>query len=1082
MKSQQSFEVVRASAGSGKTYRLVSRYLACCLAHDDPRSFRHILALTFTNKAAWEMKERILSDLAKVGSGKASDGFVKELSDQTSLTPEVLASRARALRATMLHRYGEMAVMTLDSFTNRLVKSFARDLALDQDYRIELDQDRIVDEAVGNLLDRIGAPGEEKLTELLKGFARLQVEEEKDSRIRYPLTSYGKEVLKEGMREALQALDELKPEDFSALSRDIRKDVKREERELATRAEAALEAVRREGLTKKDVSRGSLISWLEKNRRGEAVAPTPTLEGMFDEGVFTTQTAPAATVAAVARITPDAEHALEQVKHMVPGTPRGEAHILRKRLLHKVDLVGTLALISEEMEGVQEARNVRTFHALHDRVARVVRHNPVPFLFERLGSRYRHVFVDEFQDTSVTQWQNLIPLVDHVLAERNRTLVVGDGKQAIYRWRNGDYRQLLHLPDIVDDEEGAFADAQRTFHEALDDQVLGSNWRSGRSIVDWNNRFFEALQHRLPAGLKAVYDEQAQDAERDFEGEVRVEAVCDKDKEVREERLHEAVIRRLRHHRSPAGGGFAWSDMAVLVRTNKQGARIAQHMLDEGITPQTEDSLHVGRHPAALAVVALTRWVVDPNEERHATAWLQCVSALEPDRIHEASVLDTFVQWEEAEVDGERRRFRTFKAEDMVDALYPELRPFERAHGPLVSWIGHVCDVLGVTGRFDAYAEALMELARDVTGTEEGGLRGFMRSWDRVGHARSIVASGGRDAVQVMTVHKAKGLAFPVTLVVTGDNKAREVKGHVPVVLEGTSGTDLPAALLRVSDMKDTALDARAEAELDAALLDQMNIVYVAMTRPIERLDVLAETAKLEFDRTEPGSVSQWVLACAEDVTGGSFGADGDALSHGTPDRKAGEESTENASEVDVVTTRLHLGEQAAQRVVLAPGHTSQVHADTLDEAALGTLVHDVLGQIRHAGDWPQIRARFEARWTLSAEDRATVLTWADRVFAHDASAAFFETGATVECEPEWMDDDGPIRPDRVVQTTTGWHVVDFKTGAENVEKHASQVRRYMDALAALENTAPRGWILYLNPWRLVEVPVNAQPRIFEAN
>ena len=141
------------------------------------------------------------------------------------------------------------------------------------------------------------------------------------------------------------------------------------------------------------------------------------------------------------------------------------------------------------------------------------------------------------------------------------------------------------------------------------------------------------------------------------------------------------------------------------------------------------------------------------------------------------------------------------------------------------------------------------------------------------------------------------------------------------------------------------------------------------------------------------GSVSQWVLACAEDVTGGSFGADRDALSHGTPDRK--EESTENASEVDVVTTRLHLGEQAAQRVVLAPGHTSQVHVDTLDEAALGTLVHDVLSQVRHAGDWPQIRARFEARWTLSAEDRATVLTWADRVFTHDASAAFL-------AEPRW--------------------------------------------------------------------------------
>ena len=159
MKSPRSFEVVRASAGSGKTYRLVSRYLACCLAHDDPRSFRHILALTFTNKAAWEMKERILSDLAKLGSGKASEDFVQELSDQTRLDATTLEKRARALRATMLHRYGELSVMTLDRFTNRLVKSFARDLALDQDYRIELDQDRLVDEAVGNVLDRIGGEG-----------------------------------------------------------------------------------------------------------------------------------------------------------------------------------------------------------------------------------------------------------------------------------------------------------------------------------------------------------------------------------------------------------------------------------------------------------------------------------------------------------------------------------------------------------------------------------------------------------------------------------------------------------------------------------------------------------------------------------------------------------------------------------------------------------------------------------------------------------------------------------------------------------------------------------------------------------
>lgn len=1077
MKSSQSFEVVRASAGSGKTHRLVSRYLACCLVHADPRAFRHVLALTFTNKAAWEMKERILSDLAKVGSGRASEAFVDELCAQTELTPELLASRARALRATMLHRYGEMAVMTLDSFTNRLVKSFARDLALDQDYRIELDQDRIVDEAVGNLLDRIGAEGEEELTELLKGFARLQVEEEKDSRIRHPLTTYGKEVLKEGVRSALEALGDMVPADFRALSRTIRSEVKKEERELALRVEGALEAARREGVTAKHVSRGTLMTWLNNNRRGEAVAPSSTLETMFDEGVFTTKTADPAVVAAVERMRPEAELVLEQVRHMVPGTTRGEAHVLRKRLLHKIDLVGTLALIAEEMERVQEERNVRTFHALHERVSRVVRHNPVPFLFERLGSRFRHVFVDEFQDTSVTQWQNLIPLVDHVLAERNRTLVVGDGKQAIYRWRNGDYRQLLNLPDIVDDDERAFADAENTFHDALDDQVLESNWRSGQAIVAWNNAFFGALQKRLPPNLKAVYDDYAQTAERDFQGQVHVEAVHDKDKGTREDLLHEGIVARLRHHASDEGGAFSWSDMAILVRTNKQGARIAQHLLDQGITPQTEDSLHVGRHPAALAVVSMTRWAADPSEDRHATAWLQCMAALEPTRIRESEVLDRFVKWHTAE-DG--KTYRTFESERMIASLHPNLKPFERAHGPLVSWVGHACEVLGVTGDYDAYAEALMELAREVTGTEEGGLRGFLRAWDRVGHRRSIVASGGRDAVQVMTVHKAKGLAFPVTLVVAGDNKAREVKGHVPVVLDPSIGMDLPAALLRVSDMKDTALNDLAEAELDEALLDQLNIIYVGMTRPVERLDVLAETAKLDFDRTDPSTVSQWALACAEDVTGKSFGVSGDAVTEGTADRISSEHRHEEP--VNVVTTNLHLGEQAAQRVVMASSHVSQVQADALDEAALGTLVHDLLSEVIHEGQWPGVRARFEARWTLSPEDRTTVLTWADEVFSHEESQRFFASPSKVECEPDWMDDGGLIRPDRVIHAEDGWHVLDFKSGEVDVEKHGAQVQRYVAALNALESTTSRGWILYLNPWRLVEVPTNVAPRIFEAD
>ncbi|MED5335405.1 MAG: hypothetical protein VX880_03760, partial [Bacteroidota bacterium] len=432
-----------------------------------------------------------------------------------------------------------------------------------------------------------------------------------------------------------------------------------------------------------------------------------------------------------------------------------------------------------------------------------------------------------------------------------------------------------------------------------------------------------------------------------------------------------------------------------------------QHLLDVGITPQTEDSLHLGRHPGALAVVALTRWVVDPSEDRHATAWLQCMAALSPGRIDESAVLDRHVSWRQND---EGRRFASLDALGMLKDLFPDLHPLERANGPLVAWVGHACQTLGLTGRFDAYAEALMEMAREVTGTEDGGLRGFLRVWDRTGSRRSIVASGGEDAVQIMTVHKAKGLAFPVTILVAGTNVAREVKGHLPVVLDPATGLDVPAALLRVSDMKDTALDGRAEAELDAALLDQINIVYVGMTRPIARLDVLAETAKLDFDREAPAQVGQWVLACAEDVADTRFESTGDCIARGVggglPERTAGSDVP-----TDALTTHLHLGEEVTQQVALAKGSHASVHPDGMDESALGTAVHSLLAEVNSTDTWPAVRAKFAAGWALSTRDRDKLLSWADAVLDRPESARFFQPGLRVECEPEWTDGVELYRP-----------------------------------------------------------------------
>lgn len=266
--AKKGFHVVKASAGSGKTYRLVRDYLACCLWENNPHYFRHILAITFTNLAAQEMKERILSDVREVAEGRGSmhDSLLKII----PITGEELERRARALGEAMMHRYEDFSVMTIDSFVNRLVRSFSKDLQWEEDFQIELDEEALLDEAISRLLSRVGRPEEKALTAMLEGFVRQQVEEEKNALIRHQLRSFSKQVTKENMQSALEALDpvEWTPEALEQF-RETQLEVLRKRRAVPVdAAQAALASIKTLGLQGSDFSYGDLPKWLRRVASG----------------------------------------------------------------------------------------------------------------------------------------------------------------------------------------------------------------------------------------------------------------------------------------------------------------------------------------------------------------------------------------------------------------------------------------------------------------------------------------------------------------------------------------------------------------------------------------------------------------------------------------------------------------------------------------------------------------------------------------------------------------------------------------------------------------------------------------------
>ncbi|MDE0871755.1 MAG: UvrD-helicase domain-containing protein [Flavobacteriales bacterium] len=1083
---EPEFLIVRASAGSGKTFRLVQEYLRCCLRFDDPGYFRKILAITFTNKAAQEMKDRVLSDVREVAQGKGS--MFEEMVAALQLDPDEIQRRAEKLGQSILHRYEDFGVMTIDSFVNRLVRSFSRDLEWDDAFQIELDEGRLIEEAVDRVLSKVGSSGEKALTFLMEGFVRQQVEEERNTQLRSQLIKFGKQVTREHMQPILEALDPKSwpPERFEEYRKEMRAHMRTESVIPVEKAKEALRCIHNAGLTDQDFSYGDLPKWLRKVAKGggEKAKIGTRLQDQFEQDDCGKSSADGATQDAMSSVMPVILVARDAWELLYTGEFGGHFKLLG-HLQERVSLIGTLALIRDELDAVQSEGNVRLLSTLNREIADLVRNNPAPYIFERLGNRYQHIFIDEFQDTSITQWHNLVQLFEHILSTRNMGMVVGDGKQAIYRWRNGNYEQLQALPSLIGNPSPILIEAAQSLDRSKIELDLESNWRSGVTIVDWNNRLFRRIQGVLPDALQSVYDAPDQKAEQSFFGEVNASILVDKKADDRELGRHAWVLQRILSHTggcieerdgvkhfipSQESKMFDLSDIAVLMRRNRDGAALAQFLLNHGITPFTSESLHLGRHPAPRGVVALLRTILEPNDPRHVIVFLQCYAALQPE-VSEAALL-----WKHTKVkeilmkNGGKFERGEIQAEDLIHELAPTLDLQKRSAEPLVALVGHSFDALGWSQSYPSYAEGMLELAHEVSSQRRTGLHAFLEMWDRRGHQRSIRVSGSQQAVQIMTPHKAKGLAFPVVIAPLVQDKISAFKDELPVPLD-LEKYGLPAALLRDSDLKNTPLNHHRQQEIDRTLLDALNVAYVTMTRAIERLDVLLEFEKEDDGIEEPKSLPQ-ILKRAMELEFPSDKNNEGVFQLGRRDRKE-QKVGEESSEIIPREVALQTGEPLRQLVVHSKGAWAEaMPGGELSHQTFGNAVHGLLALVTHVDEWSHIQPRVGTAFGMDQHQREEVISAVEGVLHHGQMKRFFETRADqLFAERDLRKTDGKVgRPDRVVRLDDGWHVIDYKTGRPD-PKHHEQVTEYAAAIQEMDTKIPVfGWLIYTRKLILEEV------------
>lgn len=1027
------FLVLHSSAGAGKTHALVKHYLGHCLGKSDHGAYRHVLALTFTNKAAAEMKKRVigyLEGLAKGGpyAGPLAD-VAEHLRHEAGIDTTELARRADVVLGHMLHHWSDVAISTIDAFTRRVVKPFARDLRLDQDLRMTTEQDYYREEAVNAVIDRAGSDA--RTTDLLTRTCLQLLHEERPWDPTKPLLDLSRELLNERSIKPLQALRERSLDELTSLMEQLNVETTRFRRQVNALGLQGVELFERERLTASEIAyKGAILGYFRKMSvfTDHWEAPGAHTVAPLESGKWHSGKAEPWAIAALNTIAEPVTRLFHEAERL--RTEGFAAYVIQRAVSRELLPSITLHEIDGALEELKRIDGVAFFSDLTRRVSDVVKDEPVPFIYERLGERYRHFLIDEFQDTSLLQWNALLPLLDHALSGGGSVLLVGDAKQAIYRWRNGEVRLFVELPHLfgLDQEDDAQVQREATLRRTYrKGEPLVHNRRSAQRIIAFNNALFEALPTRLAPELQKVYDAQAQEAWRTEPGTVRMTVA---DPGLRGADLEEAIAEHaLTSLGSALEQGFRPGEVAVLVRSKRVGRSVAEHLLAHGHAVVSPDGLQLAADPAIQLLIDCLRFVLH-GDDVSAARVVQGLARIAADRPGSTTAARMDIPLGASGTPDPKAAVRTW-LEEHGD---PKLRT------TLAALMEELARAVGSRPAEDAALLTLLDEVHAWSRDHTQDIGGFLEHWERTGGNRSNAAAESSDAVQVMTVHKSKGLQFPVVIIPDVRMAGSKNHGELFWVDPGTAAAELGSALVRESKaLRDLELPELME-EQTMRDLDALNLLYVAFTRPEQQLHAFIPNAS---DAITKGLID---------------------FVHANPDLST--TTTEPAPKrTDAPDQRSEPIRDVATPGIGVPWEIRTESADQRSaehERLFGTMVHALLASMETPADLESALAKAVQRGDLSLAEADDLRERLGRIIVTEPLRKWFAPGADVRAEAAIITGDGhSLIPDRIVRDAEGMHVLEIKTG-KPATNHGTQLRGYLDILRAMGTGQVTGTIWYV--------------------
>lgn len=1013
--------IYKSSAGSGKTYTLVREFIRIALKR--PNNFRHILAITFTNKAANEMKERVISKLEQLSDGK-DKLLVADLAGETGVSETKIAEKAGATLQNILHNYSELSVSTIDSFTHRVVRSFAYDLYLPMNFDVEMDGLKLLTETVEILMDRL-AEEDEVVTSAIVEYAEANIEDGKSWNIEHSLISLAHELFNE---DAYPYLDRLEDFDLSK-TKNVREELYRYstafEQRVFEEGKKALSLITTNGLTSQSFFQttkgifGFFFKYANSDFPGDKLGNS-YVRKTITENKWGGGKASTGDIETIEIIKPQLiAHYNSIVQYF---EKQGQDYILSKLLLRNFYSFILLTEIRKLMNEYKRENNLLHISEFQKKIHAIVREQDAPVIYERIGEKYENILIDEHQDTSELQWQNLVPLVENAQFNNGNNLVVGDGKQGIYRFRGGKVEQFAMLPNIYgsDKDERLREREVAIKNYGVEIKSLEFNRRSRREIVDFNNLFYSALSGLSELVNKEVYAGQEQKQGKDATGgyvqiqflEDDQEAVLDEHRCKRSMEIIEECLKK----------GYAWRDIAILTRSNRNGSIVASYLIGKGIRVISSESLLIDKSPKVQLILSTLNYLDRRDNPITKAAIIYYLHLLLKND-------SGFAQY----------KFHNNEAvfEREVSALTgKEFVGYNFQNYPLVEMI-HELIVFFNLSDDDPFLQFFLDETMVFASRNRTNIREFLDWWNEVKAEKSIIYPETLDAVKIMTIHKSKGLQFPVVIMADADWPQKRAKRNFWVELNKPWLKDLPIGILPVSkDVLETEFAALYQEEEAGSFLDMLNLLYVATTRPEDTLFILSTQGKNE--PVKNNSVTALLINFLkqqgrwEGFLTYSFGDEGTVK---TPDGRPGEGKMYEKKPVFTASREV-------RQVTIRKNSQLLWNEETVEKINWGSLVHEALRQIKYSADADSVVNKMFNEGTIDLEQKGRLQQQVSIVINNAAIETYFNLPWKVINERGFLSKETTRVPDRIVINDKNAVIIDYKTGAKN-QGHIQQLAEY---------------------------------------